>query len=163
MTTRVCATCGNSYAPVGRKGCPHCADARSGSGTAATRPDDRAGFERCEAVYNGNRCEFPGSIRTGGELVCRLHLRCHGHAIADAIVASQEWVSARKAGVDVPLTYTRHDGVIVPGFPGADQERRRVDAWLKERPEKYAGPGPRFGQMTTHAPAVARVPGEDDE
>lgn len=161
-TTRVCATCGNGYVPIGRKGCPHCAELKASGGTPAAQ-GDRTGFDRCDAIYNGHRCEFPGTMRSGMELVCRLHHRCNGQAIADAIVTSQEWLAARKAGRDVPLTYTRHDGATVPGFPGPEQERRRVDAWLKERPKAYTGPGPTFADIAKRSPAFDRVPGSDDE
>lgn len=124
-------------------------------------------YDRCSIASGANRqCYFPATIypiaAKRGTGTCRLHDGAWGQAVEESIAESERWYDARRRGEDVPLTYTRHDGRKVPGFPNEAQRIRQHADSLKVAAALQRGVR-KPGNQRLPLPRLSREPGEDIE
>lgn len=89
-------------------------------------------YDHCNMWFDGRPCRFPATLYIGstnapfeGKGICRLHFDCRNpQAMQDIVKESENWLQDVRSGRDVPLKYTRHDGIVVPGFPTLAQRNR---------------------------------------
>lgn len=113
-----CPGCGAPWSPAYR---------HHGSQDHAQQP-----YDQCSTYFDGARCRFPATLYIGittgpfeGRGICRMHHDNHNpQAIKAVIEESERWLKTVRSGADVPIRYTRHDGIVVPGFPTHAQIRR---------------------------------------
>lgn len=110
------------------------AKAKAPAKPAESKPE--AGYDRCYISTGAERqCWFPadfyGVRATPGTGWCRLHDACKvGAGVDEIIEESIAWRDLRRAGKEVPMTYTLANGRKVPGYPTREQLERAHREWL---------------------------------